>query len=361
MSKEYNSTQHRSGWRRRGRRNRGAKAVMPAAVALILAAAVLFAGCGRKQAEQATSVSGGSEQQSQSQSAAGEQSGPNSAREVVTINGIPCYERGNIRAFLFLGIDDGEAHTETYDIGGMCDVLRLLVIDNTNKTYVQIPINRNTIATVRSYDEEGEFLGTTEAQIAYAHMEGGGGTASAENTVTAVSDYLYGIPIDGYVSMEMDGIAVLNRLAGGVTVTIDEDLTEADPAFTEGSEIRLTDEQAVAFVRARMAVSDGTNESRMRRQNQFIDGFRQNMMERLSADKTYIEDVYREMSAIMDTDLTEKDFSRIANALLECESLGVAEIPGEIGEDQFGYATFTANPDALADLVIDTFYTRAEE
>ena len=99
----------------------------------------------------------------------------------------------------------------------------------------------------------------------------------------------------------------------------------------------------------------------MRRQDQFIDAFRKAMTDRLSADKSYIEDVYREMTSIMETNLTEKDFSRIANGLLECESLGTAEIPGTIGTDSFGYATFTADPDALTDIVIDAFYTRAEE
>ena len=50
---------------------------------------------------------------------------------------------------------------------------------NTNKTYQRLPINRNTICQVRSYDMEWNDLGTTSMQIALAHA----GFALSEVTV----------------------------------------------------------------------------------------------------------------------------------------------------------------------------------
>ena len=47
--------------------------------------------------------------------------------------------------------------------------------------------------------------------------------SSCENTVDAVSDMLYGIKIDGYIAMNIDAIKVINHLAGGVPVTIEDD------------------------------------------------------------------------------------------------------------------------------------------
>ena len=35
--------------------------------------------------------------------------------------------------------------------------------------------------------------------------------------------------------MSLDGISVLNDLAGGVTVTLEDDFSAADPAMTKGS------------------------------------------------------------------------------------------------------------------------------
>ena len=46
---------------------------------------------------------------------------------------------------------------------------------------------------------------------------------SCENTVDAVSNMLYGIRIEGYISLNMDSIKILNHLAGGVPVTIEDD------------------------------------------------------------------------------------------------------------------------------------------
>ncbi len=38
--------------------------------------------------------------------------------------------------------------------------------------------------------------------------------------------------IDFYLAMSLDGISVLNDLAGGVTVTLEDDFSAADPAMT---------------------------------------------------------------------------------------------------------------------------------
>lgn len=293
---------------------------------------------------------------------AGAEGGPDAALEEVTINGVKCRPKGNIRTYLYMGIDAGEEHTTKYDIGGMCDVIQLLIVDNTAKRYVQLPINRNTMTEVRSYDQAGDYLGTSICQIAYAHMEGdGGGTLSCENMAQAVSKLLYGQKIDGYIAMNMDGIGILNHLAGGVPVTIEEDMTNVDPAFVEGETITLTDDQALKFVQARMSVGDGTNESRMRRQDAFIDSLKIKMTDKLKDNESYAIDVYDQLTNSMVTDFTDKEFSRVVNALIECESAGKMDIEGSVGEDEFGFATFEPDADSLADTVIDLFYRRVEE
>ena len=65
------------------------------------------------------------------------------------------------------------------------------------------------------------ILPTTKTQIALAHANGDGMELSCENTVDAVSNMLYGIRIEGYISLNMDSIKILNHLAGGVPVTIE--------------------------------------------------------------------------------------------------------------------------------------------
>ena len=66
----------------------------------------------------------------------------------------------------------------------------------------------------------------------------------------------------------MTAIRVLNDLVGGVSVTMEEDGTQIDPAFVKGATVRLSGSQAEAFVRARMGLENDTNLARMQRQRQ---------------------------------------------------------------------------------------------
>lgn len=81
------------------------------------------------------------------------------------------------------------------------------------------------------------------------------------------SSLLGDVDIDGYAMLNTDSIGVINSAVGGVTVTIPEDMTDVDPAFVSGAVVKLDDEQAEKFARARMKVGDGHNSSRMERQS----------------------------------------------------------------------------------------------
>ena len=281
--------------------------------------------------------------------------------DVVDVGGIACTPKKNIRSYLIMGIDDTAAQGEDYVMGGQCDVLNLLVVDHTNMTYQYLPINRNTICDVRWYDVDGNDMGTSEIQIAYAHAVGDGGAFSCENVVEAVSNYLGGVDIQSYIAMNIDSIGKINQLVGGVTVTIEDDFSAIDPSLVKGETITLTDEQAETFVRARMNMKDdSTNEARMRRQQVFLDALREQMLEKAKADAGYALGVYESLESEMVTNMNGKAFSRLVNGLTECENLGPIEITGSIGEDDLGYATFVADRDSVRDAEIALFYKPAD-
>lgn len=58
---------------------------------------------------------------------------------------------------------------------------------------------------------------------------GDGRQTSCEVTVEAVEN-LGGQTVDQYLSMGLDGISTLNDLAGGITVTLEDDFSAIDPA-----------------------------------------------------------------------------------------------------------------------------------
>ena len=277
--------------------------------------------------------------------------------DVVDVGGIACRPKKNIRSYLIMGIDDTAARGDGYVMGGQCDVLYLLVVDHTNMVYRYLPINRNTVCDVRWYDVDGNDMGTSEIQIAYAHVVGDGGAFSCENVVEAVSNYLGDVEIQSYIAMNIASISKINQLVGGVTVTIEDDFSSTDPSLVKGETITLTDEQAETFVRARMSMKeDSTNEARMHRQQVFLDALRVQMLEMAKTDTGYALAVYESLESEMVTNMNGKAFSRLINGLTECENLGPIEITGSIGEDDLGYATFVADRNSVRNAAIALFY-----
>ena len=282
--------------------------------------------------------------------------------DVVDVGGIACTPKKNIRSYLIMGIDDTAAQGDGYVMGGQCDMLNLLVVDHTNMTYQYLPINRNTICDVRWYDVDGNDMGTSEIQIAFAHAVGDGGAFSCENAVEAVSNYLGGVKIQSYIALDIASIATINRLVGGVTVTIEDDFSATDPSLVKGETITLTDEQAETFVRARMSMADdSSNEARMRRQQVYLDALRTQMLEKARADAEYALSVYDALEREMVTNMNGKAFSRLVNGLTKCENLGPIEITGTIGMDDLGYATFVPDKDSVRDAAIALYYRRADD
>lgn len=282
--------------------------------------------------------------------------------DVVEIGGIKCTPRANLETYLFMGVDaKGEAEVkDDYDGTGQSDVLILLVIDKTANTYAVLPINRDTITEVRSISEEGEDLGTSRIQIALAHANGDGMEQSCENTVDAVSGLLYGQKIDGYVSLNMDAIGRLNQLVGGVTVTIEDDFSKSDPTLEKGKTLKLSDEQAMHFVHDRMNVGDGSNEGRMRRQNAYMKGLKEVLMEQSKENESFAMDVFNGLEDYMVTNLKGKNVSRISKAILKNKDLGQYRIEGTNMIDDLGFNAFTVDSDSLADIVITLFYDKSE-
>lgn len=282
------------------------------------------------------------------------------AINAIEIGGEKYQPKTRIKTYLFMGIDaTGKAEaSEEYDGTGQCDVLQVVVVDQNADTYAVLPINRDTITEVKSLEDDGTYIASSEVQIALAHANGDGMEISCENTVDAVSNYLYGQKIDGYIALNMDGIKVINRLAGGVTVTIEDDFSETDPSLKMGETVTLSDDQAFHYVHDRMNVADGTNENRMKRQSAYMKGAEEIFRQKCAEDEQFVLDAYNELQDYMVTDMTQKDCSKLAKALTKNESLGELKIEGENSIDYLGYNQFIPDKDSLEEVVIQLFYNK---
>lgn len=284
--------------------------------------------------------------------------------DTVTINGVKCKPNWDIQTYLFIGEDArGTKQRKTENDGtGQSDVLELLVINTKNNTYHKLPINRDTLTDVKSLDDDGSYLATTKVQIALAHANGDGMELSCENTVDAVSNMLYGIRIDGYICLNMDSIRILNHLAGGVPVKIEDDFSQSDKSLVMGKTITLSDDQAMHYVHDRMNVGDGTNECRMRRQKAYIDALFPLYKAKLQADSGFINDFYNDLSDYMVTDMTVGEMGNVANMILKSEDKGELSIKGTNAVNkEDGYNEFTMDETSRGDVAMELFFNKVEK
>ena len=265
------------------------------------------------------------------------------------------YPKENIESILFMGIDvEGPAKpTDGTTSGGQCDVVMLLVVDHDARTWQMLQINRDTMTTVPVIDEKGTVLNTYTAQLALAHGYGDGHKHSCQNVVNTVSNLLQGSKIDGYYSMNLDGIAVLNDAVGGVEVTITSDFSEVDPSLVLGETITLQGSQAETFVRSRRNVDDQSNISRMSRQRQYLTS----LFSKFSQldDETVIK-AFDQVHIYTVTDMGSKTITDLVETLREYSQLELLTIDGE-SKVENGWRAFYLDETSLQNTVLQLFYT----
>lgn len=259
----------------------------------------------------------------------------------------------DIDAFLVIGKDDPKEGEAGFN-GEMADFLVLVLMDNTTKKYGFYQINRDTITYVDVLDENGNSEGAVTQQICIAHWYGQDAEMRNANTVRAASNLFGGLPIDGYYSIKMSDMGLINDAIGGVVVDIEEDMTNVDPAFVKGASVLLKGDQAEKFVRARMSVGEGTNEERMGRQSQYMQKAYNLIMNQLRERPEYINDLYQELHGIVETDSGSKDLSSIADRMINYESEGIIRLQGEstIGNnlpDGLDHAEFYPDGQSIVD------------
>ena len=261
---------------------------------------------------------------------------------------------------LFLGTDTSGSMIQDNEEGadaGQADTLILMALDNKAKKVSLIPINRDTMTDIETYDIYGKYAGTQKEQIALSYAYGDGGKKSAELTKKAVSNLFYGLPIQGYFAINTSAITVLNDLIGGVEVTLLDDFTFVDPAYTKGAQVRLRGEFAETYLRGRMDVGDGTNTDRMERQQQYLTALASQMLGAVKKDLTLPVSIYRTITDYMVTDISADEISYLATQAAGYSIDGelIRKIGGESVEGE-PFMEFHTDEKSFYELILDVFY-----
>lgn len=284
-------------------------------------------------------------------------SGTTSSTKTVTINGVDYFPRQDITVLMLMGIDErGEVKaSQSYTNTGEADMVALAVFDEIDMSYSVLVLNRDTMMDVHVLGIGSKPAGTIYGQLALAHTYGSGLEDSCENTVNTVSDFLSGLTVDYYLSMNMDAIAILNDAVGGVTVNVVDDFSQVDSSIPMG-EVTLNGEQALKYVQTRKDISDQMNISRMERHKEYMENFAEAFSEKAKESDTFVLETYEEIAPYIVSDCSVNSLSAMLNRYADYT---LREIVSPEGENVLtsDYMEFYVDEAQLEELILRMFYT----
>nr|WP_279390471.1 MULTISPECIES: LCP family protein [unclassified Staphylococcus] len=155
---------------------------------------------------------------------------------------------------------DSDSQREEQNSGQRSDSIVLISINPKDKKTVMVSIPRDTRAKIVGKDS------TEKINHAYAY----GGPDMAVKSL----EHLMNVPVDHYISINMDGVKTVVNEMGGVTLPSNASFTTRDSKntyqFEKGKKYKMDGEKALAYMRSRKEEGAGGDEGRQLRQQQVI-------------------------------------------------------------------------------------------
>ena len=326
-----------------GKRRGRFAAVIIAGVAVLAVAGLGYVGIQKKKAAEAASAKATTEADDSN---------------TVTWQGKNYKYNQNLSNYLLLGVDKrtpAETRVGKAD-AGQADALFLLSLNRKTKEMTMISIPRDTMTDVESFDLEGKSLGKSKDHISLSYGYGDGGAESCKLTQEAVSNLFYGLPIQGYLAMNLDGIPELTKSVGGLTVTVPNNSLEYEyPEFAEGAEVTLTEENTEVFLRSRDVDESQSAIYRMERQKAFLDAFSKKAKECYEQNAKFAANLFVAIKPYTATNISEDRLMKLFQTADEGDGYTEWTVPGE-GTQGLSYDEYHVDDDALYAKIMETFY-----
>lgn len=288
--------------------------------------------------------------------------------ETIEYNGKTYAYDNDVVTFAFMGIDQRELQTsDKTSVVGRADTDIVVALDTADGTLSVIAIPRDTMVDVDLYNDEGVFLSAENMQICLAYAAGDGGEQSCKNVTTSMSRILYGVPIEKYFALDLNGIAPLNDAIGGVTVKSLYDFTDFGVDIGVGETVKLKGSLAETYVRARGQNNITASLNRTDRQVQYIKAYAQQLLPAVLNDFNVVSELYNTASEYSQTNITLNNATYMASVLL---TKGVTDfnsytLQGEMTStpakhDGEVFAEFRPYEDKLMEVVLEVFYDEVQ-
>ena len=335
-------------------RNKVPFAVLSAALVIVLVVVIVIAVKGRDGSGKITNAG------TQSESTADVEKWQEG---VITHDGKNYTYNKDIRVYLLMGIDsDGPAEATTNHIeGGQSDAMFLLVTDAKEKSISVVSINRNTMTCIEQCYETGASAGYKTEQICVQHGYGDGMHLSCTKAVDAVSYLFYNLPINGYMSVRMGALPIMNDAVGGVEVTVLNDLKSESKNvdLKKGETVTLKGNEAYVYLRSRDINEFDSATDRLRRQEQFIAAYVEKLKAMAGSDTQAVMDIYESIDKYI---VSSIDFAGLLDEIKDYTytSDNLYTVPGDTVMGEV-YEEYHVDEEAFYDMMLEVFYVEVTD
>lgn len=254
----------------------------------------------------------------------------------------------NMVSVCFLGFDQ---ETPSEESAGQADAVIVAAFDLDANDVKLISIPRESMVDVDMLSPEGTCVGSTTTALCLAYAYGDGKHTSCANTVRAVSNALYDIPIPFYLALDLSGIVPLNDAVGGVEITALESIPDSD--IVQGESIRLQGEDARRYVQWRDEPVLESPLQRQARQTQYVKAF----VSQATSNPAALLDLYQVASAHTLTNLSMNELGCLALSLAasDTSNLNIVTLSGEMRAGQ-SYGEFYLDQQSVFEAILATYY-----
>lgn len=237
---------------------------------------------------------------------------------------------------------------------GQADAVMVLAANLDTGKVTAIGIPRDSMVEVGEF-MGSDFTGMDTMQLCLAFAYGDGGETSSQYTTAAVSRVLYNMPVNNYVSLDMDSVGELANAVGGVPVTPLQTIPGTN--IVKGQDTVLFGSNALKYIQWRDTSVLNSSLDRQARQSQFVQAFCKEAFAQAKGNVGTLVNLFNVARNNGITNLGVDDFTYLASTVLNTGISGV-DVTTLQGQMQQGkkFAEFYLDKTNVYETVLNVYY-----
>ncbi len=260
----------------------------------------------------------------------------------------------NMASIAIIGYDRRSEQVVPGKNVGQADAVMVLAANLDTGKVTAIGIPRDSMVEVGEF-MGSDFTGMDTMQLCLAFAYGDGGETSSQYTTAAVSRVLYNMPVNNYVSLDMDSVGELANTVGGVPVTPLQTIPGTN--IVKGQDTVLFGNNALKYIQWRDTSVLNSSLDRQARQSQFVQAFCKEAFAQAKGNVGTLVNLFNVARSNGITNLGVDDFTYLASTVLNTGISGV-DVTTLQGQMQQGkkFAEFYLDKTNMYETVLNVYY-----